>query len=118
MKKVRGTVFGIVGGALGLALGALLIAASRDKNTTLNGRPGLTLGLWFIAGGGLAVIVAIIGRRQATIRGSACWPASSSAASASCRRALGDPQRPRAAVVADRRHTDDGRRDPGPAQRR
>lgn len=69
MTKIGGAVFGIVGGALGVLLGGLIIAGSRGSETSLSGDPGLRLGLWFIVAGALAVLMTVFGRRQATVRG-------------------------------------------------
>jgi hypothetical protein len=69
MTKIGGAVLGIVGGALGVVLGGLIILGSRQSETSLSGHPGLTLGLWFILAGGLAVLMTVAGRRQAVVRG-------------------------------------------------
>jgi len=69
MTRNSGAVFGIVGGALGVVLGGLIIFGSRQSQTSLSGHPGLTLGLWFILAGSLAVLITVVGSRQAFVRG-------------------------------------------------
>ncbi len=119
MKKVRGTVFGIVGGALGLAARCAAHRRQPRQGHHPERPPRAHPGP-----------VVHRRRRLGRARGRHRAPPShhQGARLAGRRRhrrhrhrvveLLGDPQRPRAAAVADRRHTDDRRRDPGPAQRR